>query len=78
MSTATAAATAAAAASPIVNETTVNVLEQLEGEEERRLEQLEQDHLAADAEVEGDETTLWLTATGWPEQFAQLPLDIIA
>jgi hypothetical protein len=77
VSTATATA-AAAAATPVVNETTANILEQLEEEEARRLEQLEQDHLAADAEVKGDETTPWLNATRWPEQFAQLPIDIIA
>lgn len=71
VSTATTIATAAAtAATPAVSQTTANILEQLEEEEARRLEQLEQDHLAADAEVEGDETTPWLNTTRWPEQFA--------
>jgi hypothetical protein len=53
------------------------LLESLEGQEQQRLELLEQDHLARDAEVEEDETTPWLRYTKWPGQFAGRPLDII-
>ena len=53
-------------------------LEELEEEEHRRLEQLASNHEAADNEVEADETTPWLTATEWPQQFARRPLDLIA
>ena len=63
---------------PTLNETAANLLEQLEQEEAQRLEQLEQDYFVADAEVEADDTTPWLEATRWPEQFARLPIDIIA
>ena len=56
--------------------TAANLLEQLEQEECRRLEQLEQDYLVADAEVEADETTPWVNAC-WPEQFDRLPIEII-
>jgi hypothetical protein len=53
------------------------VLETLEGQERQRLELLESDHIAGDAEVEDDETTPWLQHTKWSEQFAGRPLDII-
>jgi hypothetical protein len=53
------------------------ILETLEDQERQRLELLENDHIAGDAEVEDDETTPWLQYTKWPEQFAGRPLDII-
>jgi hypothetical protein len=53
------------------------LLESLEEQERHRLEQLEQDGLAYDAEIEEDETTPWLWYTQWPEQFRGHPLDII-
>jgi hypothetical protein len=52
------------------------LLETLEDQEQQRLELLEQDHTAWDAEVEDDDTTPWLQYTKWPEQFAGRPLDI--
>ena len=54
------------------------MLEQLEQEEARRLEQLDLDHLIADAEVEVEDSTPWLNTTHWPDQFAQRPIEIIA
>jgi hypothetical protein len=54
-----------------------NILEQLEQEEARRLEQLEQDHFIADAEVEAEDLSLWLNAAHWPEQIAQRRIEII-
>ena len=53
------------------------MLETLEDQERQRLELLENDHVAGDAEVEDDETTPWLQYTKWPEQLAGRPLDII-
>jgi len=52
-------------------------LEALEDQERQRLELLENDHIAGDAEIEDDETTPWLQYTKWPEQFAGRPMDII-
>jgi hypothetical protein len=62
-----AAATATATAKTVVagptilavTQTTANILEQLELEEAGRLEQLEHNHLIANTEVKGDETTPW-------------------
>ena len=54
------------------------MLDQRKQEEASRLEKLEQDHLAGDIEAEADETTPWLNAAYWPEQFAQRPIEIIA
>jgi len=60
-SPATATATpAAAAVAAAVDETRANMLDLLEQEEARRLEQLDQDHLIADAEVEIEDSTPWL------------------
>jgi hypothetical protein len=53
------------------------LLEGLEEQERQRLEQLEEDHVAGDAEVKADEKTPWLLYTKWPERFAGRPLDII-
>src|SRR5579871_2092714 len=58
--------------------TAATQLEEVEEEECRRLEQLAADHHAADDEVDVDETTPWLIATEWPQQFARRPLDVIA
>lgn len=57
---------------------TASQLEEIEEEEERRLEEFATNPAAADNEVEADETTLWLRATEWPQQFAGRPLDVIA
>ncbi len=73
-----AGAGAVAVAGPPTDETAARLIEEIEEQECSRLEQLAQDHLAADAEVEADETTPWLNVTEWPKQFAQRPLDLIS
>jgi hypothetical protein len=54
---------AAAVAILVVNKTIANILEQLEEKEARRLKQLKQDYLAANAKVKGNEIIPWLNAT---------------
>jgi hypothetical protein len=53
-------------------------LYRLEQEEIQRLERLEQDCIAQEAELEDSDNSDWLRWTQWPVQFAGLPLDIIA
>src|SRR5271165_599149 len=71
-------APAPSSSSITIDLTAASQLEEVEEEECRRLEQLASNHQAADDEVEADETTPWLTATKWPQQFARRPLDVIA
>jgi len=52
-------------------------LERFEQQEIKRLEQLEQDFMAQEAELEDSDNSPWLRFTHWPTQFAGLPLDII-
>ena len=52
-------------------------LAKLEQQEIQRLEQLEQDCIAQEAELEDSNNTPWLRWTEWPAQFRGLPLDII-
>jgi hypothetical protein len=42
---------------PAVDKTTANILERLEQDEACRLEELDRDHLIADAEVEVEDST---------------------
>jgi hypothetical protein len=49
---------AAAAATLVINKTIANILKQLKEEKARQLKQLEQNHLAANAKVKGNEITL--------------------
>jgi Orsellinic acid/F9775 biosynthesis cluster protein D len=53
-------------------------LYRLEQQEIQRLEQLEQDCIAQEAELEDSDNSDWLRWNQWPAQFAGLPLDIIA
>ena len=53
-------------------------MDRLEQEEIQRLEQLEEDYIAQEAELEDSDNSPWLRWTKWPAQFAGLPLDIIA
>jgi hypothetical protein len=52
-------------------------LHRLEQQEIQRLELLEQDCIAQEAELEDSDNSPWLRWTKWPAQFAGLPLDII-
>jgi hypothetical protein len=55
-----------------------DALKQLELDEIRRLEQLEQDYTAQADTLPDPESNTWLRWTQWPAQFASLPLDVVA
>jgi hypothetical protein len=53
-------------------------LDEIEKEEQERLELIEQDFIVGDNDdQESSGTTLWLNATKWPILFANRRLDII-
>lgn len=71
-------ASTAALAIPERSGSVPSALHMLEEQEIQRLEQLEQDCIAQEAELEDSDNSPWLRWTQWPAQFAGLPLDVIA
>jgi Orsellinic acid/F9775 biosynthesis cluster protein D len=64
--------------SSCVTASALDELYRLEQQEIQRLERLEEDCIAQEAELEDSDNSEWLRWNQWPTQFAGLPLDIIA